>query len=139
MGASWAHTGRSFDRLYPQVVRVPQPYSYRYARTGESESDVVARWAKAVAAAVDAQSATIGGGSGEAFREATSELRAATGLLVNAAVAALGGEGGTKRDQVASAVRALSAGNGLTGGASAGAVKQYRLLGMYQGCSAKWP
>ena len=76
------------------------------------KKDVVARWAKAVAAAVDAQSATIGGGSGAAFREATSELRTATGALVNAAVAALGGEAGTKRAQVATAVRALSAGNG---------------------------
>jgi 4-aminobutyrate aminotransferase-like enzyme len=43
MGASWAHSGRSFDRLYPQVVRVPQPYSYRYARSGESPVDVAER------------------------------------------------------------------------------------------------
>ena len=55
------------------------------------EPDIVLRWAKAVASAVDAQSATIGGGSGASFREATAELRTATGALVTAAVAALGG------------------------------------------------
>jgi 4-aminobutyrate aminotransferase-like enzyme len=45
MGASWAHSGRSFDRLYPQVVRVPQPYAYRFARSGENALDDARRCA----------------------------------------------------------------------------------------------
>jgi hypothetical protein len=103
---------RAEDAAFIAALRKPSAVEHALNTVARENSDVVARWAKAVAAAVDAQSATIGGGSGEAFREATSELRTATGLLVNTAVAALGGEGGTKRAQVASAVQALSGGNG---------------------------
>jgi hypothetical protein len=103
---------RSDEAAFVAGLRKPSAVEHAINTVARDKKDVVARWAKAVSAAVDAQSATIGGGSGTAFREATSELRTATGLLVNAAVAALGGEGGTKRAQVTTAVQALSAGNG---------------------------
>jgi hypothetical protein len=103
---------RADDAAFVAALRRPSAIEHALNTVAREKNDIVARWAKAVAAAVDAQSATIGGGSGTAFREATAELRTATGALVTAAVAALGGDGGTKRAQVAIAVQALSAGNG---------------------------
>jgi hypothetical protein len=103
---------RTEDAEFIAALRKPSAVEHALNTVAREKSDLAARWAKAVASAVDAQSATIGGGSGAAFREATAELRTATGNLVNAAVAALGGEAATKRGQVATAVQALSAGNG---------------------------
>jgi hypothetical protein len=103
---------RADDAAFIAALRKPSAVEHALNTVAREKPDIAARWAKAVASAVDAQSATIGGGSGAAFREATAELRTATGELVNAAVAALGGEGATKRGQVATAVQALSAGNG---------------------------
>ncbi|MEP6660872.1 MAG: hypothetical protein ABJD24_13235 [Acidimicrobiales bacterium] len=103
---------RAEDAAFVAALRKPSAVEHAVNTVAREKKDVVERWAKAVAAAVEAQSATIGGGSGAAFREATAELRTATGALVNAAVAALGGEAGTKRAQVATAVQGLSAGNG---------------------------
>lgn len=104
---------RADDAAFIAGLRKPSAIEHALNTVAREKNDVVARWTKAVASAVDAQSATIGGGSGTAFREATAELRTATAALVNAAVAALGGgDAGTKRGQVATAVQALSAGNG---------------------------
>lgn len=104
---------RTDDAAFIAGLRKPSAIEHALNTVAREKNDVVARWAKAVASAVDAQSATIGGGSGTVFREATAELRTATSALVNAAVAALGGgDAGTKRGQVATAVQALSAGNG---------------------------
>ena len=104
---------RADDAAFIAGLRKPSAIEHALNTVAREKNDVVARWAKAVGSAVDAQSATIGGGSGTVFREATAELRTATTALVNAAVAALGGgDAGTKRGQVATAVQALSAGNG---------------------------
>lgn len=103
---------RAEDAAFVAALRKPSAVEHALNTVSRERKDVVTRWAKAVSAAVDAQSATIGGGSGTAFREATAALRTATGALVNAAVTALGGDAGTKRAQVATAIQALSAGNG---------------------------
>jgi 4-aminobutyrate aminotransferase-like enzyme len=39
MGLGWPHTNHAFDRVYPAVVRVPQPYAYRSGRSVEDEID----------------------------------------------------------------------------------------------------
>ena len=39
MGLGWPHTNHAFDRVYPAVVRVPQPYAYRSSRTTDDEVD----------------------------------------------------------------------------------------------------
>jgi 4-aminobutyrate aminotransferase-like enzyme len=38
MGLGWPHVNHAFDRTFPAVLRVPQPYAYR---TGRSEDDEV--------------------------------------------------------------------------------------------------
>ena len=39
MGLGWPHTNHAFDRVYPAVLRVPQPYAYRSGRRLEDEVD----------------------------------------------------------------------------------------------------
>jgi 4-aminobutyrate aminotransferase-like enzyme len=39
MGLGWPHTNHAFDRTYPAVLRVPQPYAYRSGRTSDEEVD----------------------------------------------------------------------------------------------------
>jgi 4-aminobutyrate aminotransferase-like enzyme len=39
MGLGWPHYNHAFDRVFPQVLRVPQPYAYRSGRTAEAEVD----------------------------------------------------------------------------------------------------
>jgi 4-aminobutyrate aminotransferase-like enzyme len=39
MGLGWPHTNHAFDRVYPEVLRVPQPYAYRSGRSPEAEVD----------------------------------------------------------------------------------------------------
>jgi 4-aminobutyrate aminotransferase-like enzyme len=39
MGLGWPHTNHAFDRTYPAVLRVPQPYAYRSGRTSDAEVD----------------------------------------------------------------------------------------------------
>jgi hypothetical protein len=104
---------RSDEAALVAALRKPSAVEHALNTVAREKPDVVVRWARAVTSAVDAQSATIGGLPGANFREATAELRTATGTLVNTAVAALGnGDAQTKRGQVAAAVQALSAGNG---------------------------
>jgi 4-aminobutyrate aminotransferase-like enzyme len=39
MGLGWPHTNHAFDRVFPSVLRIPQPYAYRSGRTPEEETD----------------------------------------------------------------------------------------------------
>ena len=39
MGLGWPHTNHAFDRAFPPVLRVPQPYAYRSGRNAEDEVD----------------------------------------------------------------------------------------------------
>ncbi|HEX3490348.1 MAG TPA: aminotransferase class III-fold pyridoxal phosphate-dependent enzyme [Streptosporangiaceae bacterium] len=39
MGLGWPHTNHAFDRMFPAVLRVPQPYAYRSGRSPEAEVD----------------------------------------------------------------------------------------------------
>jgi len=39
MGIGWPHTNHAFDRAFPAVLRIPQPYAYRTGRTAEEEVD----------------------------------------------------------------------------------------------------
>ena len=39
MGIGWPHTNHAFDRTFPSVIRVPQPYAYRSGRSEEEEVD----------------------------------------------------------------------------------------------------
>jgi len=39
MGLGWPHVNHAFDRAYPPVLRVPQPYAYRSGRTPDEEVD----------------------------------------------------------------------------------------------------
>jgi 4-aminobutyrate aminotransferase / (S)-3-amino-2-methylpropionate transaminase / 5-aminovalerate transaminase len=39
MGLGWPHTNHAFDRAYPAVLRVPQPYAYRSGRSADDEVD----------------------------------------------------------------------------------------------------
>lgn len=39
MGLSWPHVNHAFDRTFPAVLRVPQPYAYRSGRTVDDEID----------------------------------------------------------------------------------------------------
>jgi 4-aminobutyrate aminotransferase-like enzyme len=39
MGIGWPHTNHAFDRAYPPVLRVPQPYAYRSGRSPADEVD----------------------------------------------------------------------------------------------------
>jgi 4-aminobutyrate aminotransferase-like enzyme len=39
MGLGWPHPNHAFDRLFPAVLRVPQPYAYRSGRSTEDEVD----------------------------------------------------------------------------------------------------
>lgn len=45
MGWSWPHTNNDFNSLMPPVVRIQQPYVYRYALKGETPSDMAKRCA----------------------------------------------------------------------------------------------
>ncbi|HUZ37397.1 MAG TPA: aminotransferase class III-fold pyridoxal phosphate-dependent enzyme [Streptosporangiaceae bacterium] len=35
MGLGWPHTNHAFDRVFPSVLRIPQPYAYRSGRSAE--------------------------------------------------------------------------------------------------------
>ncbi len=37
MGLGWPHTNHAFDRVFPSVLRVPQPYAYRSGRSADAE------------------------------------------------------------------------------------------------------
>jgi 4-aminobutyrate aminotransferase-like enzyme len=39
MGLGWPHVNHAFDRMFPAVLRVPQPYAYRSGRTSDEEVD----------------------------------------------------------------------------------------------------
>jgi 4-aminobutyrate aminotransferase-like enzyme len=39
MGLGWPHTNHAFDRTFPSVLRIPQPYAYRSGRSVEDEVD----------------------------------------------------------------------------------------------------
>ena len=39
MGLGWPHPNHAFDRAYPPVLRIPQPYAYRSGRSAEDEVD----------------------------------------------------------------------------------------------------
>jgi 4-aminobutyrate aminotransferase-like enzyme len=39
MGLGWPHTNHAFDRVFPAVLRIPQPYAYRSGRSAEDEVD----------------------------------------------------------------------------------------------------
>ena len=39
MGLGWPHTNHAFDRSFPAVLRIPQPYAYRSGRSAEAEVD----------------------------------------------------------------------------------------------------
>jgi len=39
MGLGWPHTNHAFDRVFPAVLRVPQPYAYRSGRSADAEVD----------------------------------------------------------------------------------------------------
>jgi 4-aminobutyrate aminotransferase-like enzyme len=39
MGLGWPHVNHAFDRAFPAVLRVPQPYAYRSGRSPEEEVD----------------------------------------------------------------------------------------------------
>jgi 4-aminobutyrate aminotransferase-like enzyme len=39
MGLGWPHVNHAFDRAYPAVLRIPQPYAYRSGRTEDDEID----------------------------------------------------------------------------------------------------
>ena len=39
MGLGWPHPNRAFDRVFPPVLRIPQPYAYRSGRTEADEVD----------------------------------------------------------------------------------------------------
>ena len=39
MGIGWPHPNHAFDRAFPAVLRIPQPYAYRSGRTPDEEVD----------------------------------------------------------------------------------------------------
>jgi 4-aminobutyrate aminotransferase-like enzyme len=39
MALGWPHTNHAFDRAFPSVLRIPQPYAYRSGRNAEDEVD----------------------------------------------------------------------------------------------------
>jgi 4-aminobutyrate aminotransferase-like enzyme len=39
MGLGWPHVNHAFDRVFPPVLRVPQPYAYRSGRSAGAEVD----------------------------------------------------------------------------------------------------
>jgi 4-aminobutyrate aminotransferase-like enzyme len=39
MGLGWPHPNHAFDRVFPPVLRIPQPYAYRSGRTEADEVD----------------------------------------------------------------------------------------------------
>jgi 4-aminobutyrate aminotransferase-like enzyme len=39
MGLGWPHPNHAFDRTFPAVLRVPQPYAYRSGRSADEEVD----------------------------------------------------------------------------------------------------
>jgi 4-aminobutyrate aminotransferase-like enzyme len=39
MALGWPHTNHAFDRVFPAVLRVPQPYAYRSGRSADAEVD----------------------------------------------------------------------------------------------------
>jgi 4-aminobutyrate aminotransferase-like enzyme len=39
MGLGWPHPNHAFDRVFPPVLRIPQPYAYRSGRTEDDEVD----------------------------------------------------------------------------------------------------
>jgi len=39
MGLGWPHPNHAFDRVFPSVLRVPQPYAYRSGRSPAAEVD----------------------------------------------------------------------------------------------------
>ena len=39
MGLGWPHPNHAFDRAFPAVLRVPQPYAYRSGRSADEEVD----------------------------------------------------------------------------------------------------
>jgi 4-aminobutyrate aminotransferase-like enzyme len=39
MGLGWPHVNHAFNRAFPSVLRVPQPYAYRSGRSAEEEVD----------------------------------------------------------------------------------------------------
>jgi 4-aminobutyrate aminotransferase-like enzyme len=39
MALGWPHTNHAFDRMFPPVLRLPQPYAYRSGRSADAEVD----------------------------------------------------------------------------------------------------
>ena len=42
MGLGWPHTNHAFDRTFPAVLRVPQPYAYRSGRSAATRRSTTA-------------------------------------------------------------------------------------------------
>lgn len=103
---------RTEDAEFVASLRKPSAIEHALNIVARDATVVVERWEKALSAATEAQAAAIGGREGTAFREATADLRVATGALVHAALEYVGADAETKRAQVASAVQSLSVGNG---------------------------
>lgn len=101
--------GQTDDAAIVAKLRKPRLAEWALNRLAREQRDVVDRFALAIAAAQTAQSAAIGGTTGD-IREATAELRQATAAAADAAVrglAADGGNGEAQRDDLTTILREL--------------------------------
>src|ERR1700710_545743 len=76
---------RKEDAAAIAKLRRPKAAEYVLNRLSREDPDVVADWSAPVAAARDAQSAAIGGASGDDLRAATAAVGAATKVTLDAA------------------------------------------------------
>jgi len=100
------HEKRAAHAAAIAKLRRPKAAEWLLNRLAREDPAVVERWATSVAGARDAQSAAIGGASGDDFRVATNELNAATRAIADAA---LGLESDIKRNDVLVVLRTLIA------------------------------
>lgn len=101
--------GRADDAAIVAKLRKPRMAEWALNRLAREQRDVVDRFALAIAAAQAAQSAAIGGTTGD-IREATTELRQATSAAADAAVRGLttdGGNGEAQRDDLTTILREM--------------------------------
>ncbi len=94
------------DATIVAALRRPSLADHAVNAAARADPGLAQRWAAAVVAVAEAQSSAIGGGTAGALRDTTANLRAETGHLVDAAVAAIGDE--TKRNDVLAALRAAT-------------------------------
>ncbi len=100
------HEKRAADAAAIAKLRRPKAAEWLLNRLAREDPAVVERWATSVTGARDAQSAAIGGASGDDLRAATNELNAATRAIADAA---LGLDSDMKRDDVVVVLRTLIA------------------------------